>query len=81
MQKHEEITQALVGIAGALEHDGYVLEVSDVSDRLSLRISALEGACEDCLVPQEVMASTVSSVLGGDYAPEQISIAYPEATH
>jgi hypothetical protein len=77
----EEITTALAPIAGALQHDGYVLEVTDASEHLSLRITANEDACEDCLVPQGVMAATISSALDGAYAPNQIEIAYPGNAH
>jgi hypothetical protein len=68
----------LAGIAEALDADGYTLEVVDESDTLSLRISAREGACEDCLVPPEIMAPTISAALGGRYTPERIRLQYPK---
>jgi Fe-S cluster biogenesis protein NfuA len=74
----DEITEALAGFAGALRADGYALEVDEVSDTLSLRIVALDGACEDCLVPAAIMAPTISASLGRRYAPEQIRLTYPE---
>jgi Fe-S cluster biogenesis protein NfuA len=72
-----KVTEALDPIASALRHDGYDLQVLDASDRLSLRIVALEGACEDCLVPEDAMVLTVCNVVDG-YAPEQVSIEYPK---
>ncbi len=67
----------LAGIADALRADGYELQVTDASETLSLRITALEDACEDCLVPREIMAPMISAAMGGRYVPEQIQIAYP----
>jgi Fe-S cluster biogenesis protein NfuA len=77
----QQVTEALEGIAEALRLDGYDLQVAGVSDTLELRIVALDGACEDCLVPPGAMAQTISGALRGGYAPEQISIAYPESGH
>lgn len=70
--------EELAGIAEALDADGYTLEVVEESDTLSLRISAREGVCEDCLVPPEIMAPTISAAIGGRYAPEQIRLQYPK---
>lgn len=69
--------EELAGIAEALRADGYELAVTDASETLSLQITALEDACEDCLVPAEIMAPMISAAIGGRYAPEQIRLAYP----
>ena len=76
----EEITGALADFAGALRADGYLLEVFEASDTLSLRIVALDGACEECLVPPAIMAPTISAALDGRYPPEQIRLTYPEGS-
>jgi hypothetical protein len=73
----EQVTEALRTFAGALEADGYALEVDDASETLSLRIEALENACEECLVPPAIMAPTISAAIGGLYPPERIRITYP----
>ena len=73
----EEVTEALAGFAGALRADGYALEVEDASDTLSLRIVALDDACEDCLVPPAIMVPMISTALEGRYPPEQIRLTYP----
>lgn len=73
----EEITTALAGIAGALGADGYALEVDEAADTLSLTIVALDGACEECLVPPAIMAPMMSAALDGRYPPEQIRLTYP----
>jgi Fe-S cluster biogenesis protein NfuA len=76
-KSEQQITAALEGITNALRVDGYALEVEDVSDTLSLRIRALEDACEDCLVPAGVMAQTISGALKGAFPPDRIQVAYP----
>lgn len=73
-----EVAQALDGIVSAMRADRYELEVLDASkDSLSLRIRALDGACDDCLAPEPVMATVLSGALNGRYAPEAIHITYP----
>jgi hypothetical protein len=72
-----DVEGALAGIRDALRLDGYELEITGVADMLSLRIVATEDACEDCLVPQAVMARTFSAALAGRYPPERIAIDYP----
>lgn len=76
MSRETEVREALDPIAGGLRHDGYELEVLEATDRLSLRIVALEDACEDCLVPEDAMVLTLCNIVDG-YAPEQVSITYP----
>jgi hypothetical protein len=71
------VQEELAGITQALDADGYLLEVVDESETLSLRIVAREGACEECLVPPEIMAPTISAALGGRYGPEKIRLEYP----
>lgn len=77
-----EIDEQLAGIVSAMRADSYEVDVVGVQpDGLSLRITALDGACEDCLSPHAVMAGVVSGALGGRYTPEQIRIAYPAGTN
>jgi Fe-S cluster biogenesis protein NfuA len=76
------VDEALAGIRTGLHADGYDIEVTEAStDRLALRIVALEGACEDCLSPPNVMAMIISGSLDGAYAPEELKIAYPAEAH
>jgi Fe-S cluster biogenesis protein NfuA len=72
-----EVTEELAPFAEGLQADGYALEVAEATDTLSLTIVALDGACEDCLVPPGIMAPMVSAALAGRYAPEQIRLTYP----
>lgn len=76
-----QATDELAGIISAMHADSYALSVVEATaDELSLRIDALDGACQDCLSPPSVMTGVVSGALGGRYAPGQISIRYPGAT-
>ena len=73
-----EATEQLAGIIDAMRADSYGVEVVEAdASHLSLRIDALDGACEDCLSPHVVMAGVISGALGGRYTPDQIQIAYP----
>jgi len=73
-----DVNESLAGIVSAMKADSYGLEIVEVADvSLHLRIDALNGACEDCLAPHEIMAGLISSALGGRYTPQQIQIVYP----
>lgn len=71
------VEEALAVITAALHTDGYDLHVKQAADRLIVSIEALEGACEECLSPPSVLASVMSTALGGLYAADEIDIAYP----
>lgn len=73
----EQVERALGPLRAALEADGYGLEVLDAREPLRLRVVAGPGACEDCLVPAEVMSRMVSTALAGAYAPEAVHVEYP----
>jgi len=61
----EKIDAALQGLRDTLETDGYVLEWSmEEEDRIGIRVFAGSDACEDCLVPPELMRSIVDNELG-----------------
>ena len=57
--------QRAVALASALEADGYHLAIDEADARLSVVITAGPDACEDCLVPKDLMRSMLSSELGG----------------
>ena len=80
MSKVEEAARsALEPIASTMASDGYALTVSEIpSGVLDVRIEALEGACEDCLVPKSVMVPMIESLLAdGGVRPTHVSVAYP----
>ena len=75
------VLETLRPITQSLNADGYDLEVDEVSERLRLRIVAQVDACEDCLVPQEVMLQIVHARLGDAYPLRSIDIGYPSSKH
>jgi len=76
-EREQEATNRLDGIATALRADGYSLVVEGADETLSVRIAALDGACEECLVPPTVLAGMLSAALAGEWPPERISLTYP----
>ena len=68
-------SERAVGIASALKADGYDLAIDERDDRLAVVITAGPDACEDCLVPKDLMRSMLGNELGVDDAI--IDITYP----
>ena len=64
-----------VALTSALEADGYHMAIGEADAKLSVVITAGPDACEDCLVPKDLMRSMLSSELGVDAAI--IDITYP----
>jgi Fe-S cluster biogenesis protein NfuA len=63
-----------------LNADGYDMEIMSIDDKIRLRVIAMDDACEDCLVPQEVMARIIASTLQASESavtPDDIVISYP----
>ena len=63
------------GLTAALAADGYQLSIDQADATLSVVITAGPDACEDCLVPKELMRSMLSSELGVEAA--LIDLTYP----
>ena len=63
------------GLSSALAADGYQLAIDEADAKLAVLITAGPDACEDCLVPKDLMRSMLSSELGVD--PALIDITYP----
>lgn len=57
------VAELLAPVAAGLRADGYQLDAAMGGNRLSLRVSATDDACEDCLVPKSVMEGVVRSSL------------------
>lgn len=69
---------ALTGLREGLQADGYDLVVEDhADDLLALRVVALDNACEDCLVPKDLMESVILDALPDDLGVRQVSLRYP----
>lgn len=73
-----EVGKALEPFAEALRSDGYKLGIAHVAaDAIELKIEALEGACEDCLVPEHVMAPMIQDALPPSLRSATVHIEYP----
>ena len=58
------VDSALKQFTDMMATDGYVLSWSaSDEEKIVVRIDATEGACADCLVPQNVMEAIMSSAL------------------
>lgn len=64
-----------------LNADGYDLEVAAVDDKVQLRIVvARENACEDCLVPKDIMGQIAATALrerDAGVTADDIVFSYP----
>ena len=67
--------QRAVALSSALEADGYHMAIDEADAKLSVVITAGPDACEDCLVPKDLMRGMLSHELGVDAA--MIDITYP----
>jgi hypothetical protein len=68
-------SERAVALTSALEADGYHMAIEEADAKLSEIITAGPDACEDCLVPKDLMRSMLSSELGIDAAI--IDLTYP----
>ena len=68
-------SERAVALTSALEADGYHMAIEEADAKLSVIITAGPDACEDCLVPKDLMRSMLGSELGVDAA--LIDITYP----
>jgi hypothetical protein len=75
----QAVLDALANIRRSLEVDGYRLEVdSATADDLLVTVTALEGACEECFAPAEVVKMIISGGIDGAYSPDEIELRLPE---
>jgi hypothetical protein len=68
-------SERAVALSSALAADGYHMAIEEVDSKLSVVITAGPDACEDCLVPKDLMRSMLGSELGVDGSI--IDITYP----
>jgi hypothetical protein len=75
------LADALKPITTALGSDGYELAINERDACLELRIVATAGACEECLVPKEVMRMMVDRALQSAALGQlEIKLTYPTDT-
>ncbi|MDE3100646.1 MAG: hypothetical protein KGJ98_00260 [Chloroflexota bacterium] len=76
-----DVEKAIEPFAEALRSDGYEIGVTNASPEVvELKIVALEGACEDCLVPEHVMAPMIAETLPASLKGATVRIEYPAHT-
>ena len=73
----EGLFEGVDGLRESLQADGYDLRIQDLgAGRLRATVLALEGACEECLVPKDVMRHMLLRQLKNAGAQE-IELHYP----
>jgi hypothetical protein len=65
-----------VALASTLEADGYHMAIEGDEARVSVVITASPEACEDCLVPKDLMRGILAQAL--EVPGEAIDITYPK---
>lgn len=69
-------TERIEPLAQSLATDGYQLTVAENGSRVAVTVTASPEACEDCLVPKDLMRGILASALGTD--GDTIDITYPK---
>ena len=67
--------EKMADIATMLAADGYNLAVEENGPRIGLTVSPGPDACEDCLVPKDLMRGILAQAL--EVPGESIDITYP----
>ena len=68
-------SERTAALADTLQADGYHMAIDGDESRVSVVITASPDACEDCLVPKDLMRGILSQALG--VSGETIEITYP----
>lgn len=64
MTASDSVDEALASFREMMATDGYVLTWTEAGDdKVTVKIAATEGACEDCLVPLPVMTNIMAKAL------------------
>ena len=72
------VANAISATREGLEASGYAIDCADREGRLLFTIRALEGACEECLVPKPVFTSILGRELSeGGIQVDAFDVAYP----
>ena len=78
MDTTNEVSDALAELRDGLRADGYDLSVdASNSDVIAVSVTAGPEACEECLVPKELMESMLEAALPASLAGAQIALRYP----
>ncbi len=68
-------TERAVVLRSGLAADGYLMDIAESGDRISVTITATPQACPECLVPKDLMRGILGQALGVDSAA--IDLTYP----
>jgi hypothetical protein len=78
MRTDGDVEAALEVARSMLQGDGYDVQLSGHADgELKLTIVAGADACEECLVPKDVLARIIATTLPPDLAGTRITLTYP----
>jgi hypothetical protein len=69
-------TERIIPLAQSLATDGYQLDVTEDGAWVRVVVTASPEACEDCLVPKDLMRAILAQALGVD--GDTIDITYPK---
>lgn len=72
------VENSIRDIAQSLEVDGYRLSIDGMTrNTLRASIEALDGACEECLVPKRVMEGIVLHAIPDSSGVASVQFTYP----
>ena len=75
-----DVSAFLTDLRQGLRSDGYELDVVATSPKVEVAISAGPDACEDCLVPKDLMARYVVNALrelDDELTTDDVVLTYP----
>jgi Fe-S cluster biogenesis protein NfuA len=73
-----QVESAIAPFRTSFRADGYDINVKGIEDGvISFAIVALEGACEGCLVPRDLMGKMIAAVLPAPLQAARIELDYP----
>jgi hypothetical protein len=74
------LNNALTGVRGVLQADGYDLDLNVADGRVRAEVIAGPDACKDCLVPKEIFTMMMANTLtqaGVAVDADSIEVIYP----
>ncbi|MDO8673715.1 MAG: hypothetical protein Q7O66_20075 [Dehalococcoidia bacterium] len=72
------LEEQLADVRGVLEADGFELKIDGLEDGLlRLTVTPGEEACEDCLMPKDIMIMMVTDALQSRSEVSRVEVCYP----
>lgn len=76
------IATALEPITSTMEADGYGVQLQGDAEELTVRITATETACADCLAPRKVIEPMIETLMGDHgLKADTLTLIYPTEGH